>query len=210
MFSLKVVDTDAFLDMPQSSQLLYFHLAMRADDDGFVPNPKKIMRMIGNPDDDMKVLLAKKFVLIFESGVCVIKHWRIHNYIQSDRKVDTQWIKEMEMLKVDEKTKKYSLTKPSDGKCIQNGYKLDTQVRLGKVRLGKVRLDISEEIKNKYSPSLLTDFKLYWEETDAKNIPRWKKEKTWDLEKRLIRWQRNQEKWDYEKNQKFLIKKMSM
>ena len=82
MFSLKVVDTDAFLDMPQSSQLLYFHLAMRADDDGFVSNPKKIMRMLGTQDDDIKVLVLKKFIIPFESGICVIKHWRIHNYIQ--------------------------------------------------------------------------------------------------------------------------------
>ena len=81
MFSLKVIDTDEFLDMPQSSQLLYFHLAMRADDDGFVSNPKKIMKITGSGDDDAKVLTAKNFIIPFESGVCVIRHWRIHNYI---------------------------------------------------------------------------------------------------------------------------------
>ena len=98
MFSLKIVDTDAFLDMPQSSQLLYFHLSMRADDDGFVSNPKKIMKIVGSGDDDMKVLFTKRFVLPFESGVCVIKHWKIHNYIQNDRYAPTQWIKEKAML----------------------------------------------------------------------------------------------------------------
>jgi hypothetical protein len=66
MFSLQIIDSDAFLDMPQSAQLLYFHLSMRADDDGFVSNPKKIMRMIGSQDDDVKVLLAKRFILSFE------------------------------------------------------------------------------------------------------------------------------------------------
>ena len=132
MFSLQIVDTDAFLDMPQSSQLLYFHLSMRADDEGFVSNPKKVMKIIGSQDDDIKVLFAKRFVLPFESGVCVIKHWKIHNYIQNDRFTPTQWVKEKEMLKIDEKTKKYQL-KSGDVS------KMDTQVRLevGKGRIGK-------------------------------------------------------------------------
>lgn len=141
MFSMKIVDTDAFLDMPQSAQLLYFHLAMRADDDGFVASPKKIMRMLGSNDDDIKVLVSKKFVIPFESGVCVIKHWLIHNYIQTDRYQPTQWVKEKEQLLIDDKTKKYSLNRGQsemDTKCIQDVSKVDTQVRLGKVRLGKV------------------------------------------------------------------------
>lgn len=133
MFSLKIVDTDAFLDMPQSSQLLYYHLAMRADDDGFVPNPKKIMRMTGAQDDDYKVLLAKKFIIQFSSGVCVIKHWLIHNLIRGDRYSGTQWIREREQLEVDKKTKKYRLIKD----VIPNGNQMAPQVRLGKVRLGK-------------------------------------------------------------------------
>lgn len=137
MFSMKIVDTDAFLDMPQSSQLLYFHLAMRADDDGFVANPKKVMRMIGAQDDDYKVLLAKRFILVFDSGVCVIKHWLIHNLIRQDRYTETQWIKEKQMLVIDEKTKKYSLNNGNIN-VIPNGNQLAPQVRLGKVRLGKV------------------------------------------------------------------------
>lgn len=143
MFSLKVVDTDAFLDMPMSAQLLYFHLSMRADDDGFVANPKKIMRMLGNQDDDYRVLIAKRFIIPFESGVCVIKHWRIHNYIQSDRYCKTQYVREMKTLKIDEKTNKYSIKTKED----ENVYILDTQDRLGKDRLDINNSDESPKLK---------------------------------------------------------------
>lgn len=91
MFSLKIVDSDAFMDMSQTAQLLYFHLAMRADDDGFVGNPKRIMRMVGTNDDDIKILLAKRFLLGFESGVVVIKHWRVHNLIRKDIYTETDY-----------------------------------------------------------------------------------------------------------------------
>jgi hypothetical protein len=131
MFSLEVVDTDAFLEMPQSAQLLYFHLSMRADDDGFVDNPKKIMRMIGSSDDDMKILIAKRFIIIFESGIIVIKHWKIHNYIAKDRYHETNYIKEKGLLKVKDNG--------SYTECIQDVDKMETQVRLGKVRLGEVK-----------------------------------------------------------------------
>ena len=134
MFSSKIVDTDAFLDMGQGSQLLYFHLAMRADDDGFVSNPKKVMRMIGAQEDDYKVLLAKRFVIAFESGVCVIKHWLIHNLIRVDRYTETQWTKERQLLSVDPKTKKYSLNKGENDYVIPNDNQLAPQVRLGKDR----------------------------------------------------------------------------
>ena len=89
MFSKKVIDTDTFLDMPDSAQILYFHLALRADDDGFIASPKMIMRMLGSSDDNMKLLVAKGYIIPFESGVCVIKHWRVHNYIQKDRYQET-------------------------------------------------------------------------------------------------------------------------
>ena len=85
MFSKSIIDSDVFLDMPLSTQALYFHLAMRADDEGFVNNPKKIQKMIGASDDDIRILVMKRYVLTFESGIIVIKHWKIHNYIQSDR-----------------------------------------------------------------------------------------------------------------------------
>jgi hypothetical protein len=109
MFSMKIIDTDAFLEMPLSTQALYFHLAMRADDDGFISNPRKIAKMLGTGEDEYKVLIAKKFILPFENGVCVIKHWLIHNAIRSDRYSETQWIEEKSKLQIDPKTKKYTL-----------------------------------------------------------------------------------------------------
>ena len=98
MFTMKIIDSDAFLDMPLSSQALYFHLNMRADDDGFVNNPKKIQRMVGASDDDLKLLIAKRFILAYESGVIVIKHWRMHNTLRKDRYTPTQYTEEMETL----------------------------------------------------------------------------------------------------------------
>ena len=98
MFAKTIIDSDAFTDMPLSTQALYFHLSMRADDDGFINNPKKIQRMIGASDDDLKVLVMKRFIIPFESGIVVIKHWKIHNYIRGDRKKDTMYPEEMSML----------------------------------------------------------------------------------------------------------------
>jgi uncharacterized phage protein (TIGR02220 family) len=132
MFAKTIVDSDAFLDMPLSSQALYFHLAMRADDDGFVNNPKKIQRMIGATSDDLKLLLAKNFVIAFESGIVVIKHWKIHNYIQKDRYKPTVYTEEKALLSTKDNNG-YRL----ESECIHSVSKLDTQVRLGKVRLGK-------------------------------------------------------------------------
>lgn len=100
MFAKTIIDSDAFLDMPLSAQALYFHLSMRADDEGFINNPKKIQRMIGASDDDMKILLAKNFILQFESGVIVIKHWKIHNYIRSDRLNQTAYQEERALLSI--------------------------------------------------------------------------------------------------------------
>ena len=85
MFAKTIIDSDAFCDMPLSTQALYFHLSMRADDDGFLNNPRKIQRMVGCSDDDLKILIAKKFLIAFDSGVVVVKHWRINNYLRNDR-----------------------------------------------------------------------------------------------------------------------------
>lgn len=102
MFAKTIIDSDAFLDMPLSTQALYFHLSMRADDEGFINNPKKIQRMIGATGDDLKLLNAKNFIIPFESGVVVIKHWKIHNYIRGDRLVETQYKDEKALLTVKE------------------------------------------------------------------------------------------------------------
>ena len=115
MFSLNVVDTDNFLEMPISSRLLYYELGMRADDDGFVDNWKKIMLFTGLKDDDMKLLIAKKFIIPFESGVIVIRHWRMNNYLQKDRIKPTIYQEELKQLSTD-KNNVYTL----DTECIHS------------------------------------------------------------------------------------------
>ena len=119
MFSQRIVGEEKFLEMPQSAQNLYFHLGIYADDDGFI-NPQKIVRMIGANPDDLKILVAKQFVIPFEAGVVVITNWKENNYIQKDRYTPTIYQNELKKLE-----------------CIQDVYKLDTQVRIGKDRLGE-------------------------------------------------------------------------
>lgn len=102
MFAKTIVDSDAFLDMPLSTQALYFHLSMRADDDGFVNNPKKIQRMINASEDDLKLLITKRFVLVFDNGVIVIKHWRLHNTLRKDRYKPTIYQEEFKQLRLKE------------------------------------------------------------------------------------------------------------
>lgn len=98
MFSMDIVDSDLFLDMPLSSQCLYFHLSMRAVDDGFVNSPKKIIKIIGANEDDLKILITKGFVIAFQRGIIVITHWKINNYIRKDRYKETLYIEEKEQL----------------------------------------------------------------------------------------------------------------
>ena len=143
MFAKTVIDSDSFLDMPLSTQALYFHLSMRADDDGFVNNPKKVQRMIGASGDDLKILAAKQFIIPFESGIVVIKHWKIHNYIQGDRYKATVYTEEKSRL-TQKQNHEYELEMPCnqdvsilDTECIQDVSILDTQVRLGKDSIGK-------------------------------------------------------------------------
>lgn len=145
MMSKSITRSDAFLDMPQSTQLLYFHLLSEGDDDGFVNNPNMIMRIVGANKNDMDLLIVKKFVFNFENGVVVIKHWKIHNYIQKDRYRPTKYKEEKSTLFLDENNA-YTKTKPNildtkkqeklclDTQCIQD-------VRLGKVSIGKVSID---------------------------------------------------------------------
>lgn len=132
MFDIDFLGDDRFLDMPATTQLLYFHLGLRADDDGFLNNVKSIMRTCGGTDDDLKILIAKKFLIPFESGIVVIKHWKMHNKIPKDRYKETKFLDEKALLILDD-CNSYTL-------CTQDVYNLDTQVRLGKVRLGEVRV----------------------------------------------------------------------
>ena len=150
MFSKQITDTDAFLDMPATAQNLYFHLNMHADDDGFLGNAKTIRRMIGASEDDLKVLVAKQFILIFPDGVAVIRDWHIHNYIQKDRYHPTVYEKDKKKLSLNN-TKQYEIktskkvvesidqkdVNEMDTPCIQNVNEMYTEVRLGKDRLDK-------------------------------------------------------------------------
>lgn len=123
MFTRKITESDAFLDMPSSTQMLYFHLAMNADDDGFVNNPKKIQKMCGAADDDFKLLIAKSFVILFDSGIAVIKHWKMHNYIQSDRYKPSDYVEEKSMLGI-KKNKAYTLDESKmEIRCIPDSVK---------------------------------------------------------------------------------------
>lgn len=141
MFSRKITDTDKFIEMPATTQNLYFHLNMNADDEGFVDRVSIIQRMIGASGDDLKLLIAKGFIIPFESGVVVIRHWRIHNYIQTDRFQATIYQNEKSQIEYDD-TKTANI-KPLK-QCVQDVYKLDTQVRLGKDSLDKDRLELDK------------------------------------------------------------------
>lgn len=158
MFSNKITQSDPFLSMPASAQNLYFHLAMDADDDGFVNRPKAIMRMVNANDDDMSILVARKFIIPFEildnnqiqSAICVIKHWFIHNTIRSDRKKDTTYIRERDMLILTENGS-YTLRKDHEKIDLQpsgNQVAPKCQHSIDKIRLDKNRLDIYGEFEN--------------------------------------------------------------
>lgn len=154
MFAKQIIDSDMFLDMPLSTQALYFHLSMRADDDGFINNPKKIKRMIGASDDDLRVLIAKQFLIPFDSGVVVIKHWRIHNYIRKDTYKGTMYTEEKGRLTT-KNNEEYELLTSRETEPLQVRDELVTstsrerdetltQVSIGKVSIGKDRIDISD------------------------------------------------------------------
>lgn len=121
MFARSLIDSDAFLDMPLSAQALYFHLNMRADDDGFVNNPKRITDYVGAASDDLKLLLAKRFIIVFDdSGVIVIRHWRLHNTLRSDRYHSTNYQAELSRLCIAE-NKAYTEQKSGQKEAIHAG-----------------------------------------------------------------------------------------
>lgn len=164
MFAKTIVLSDAFLDLPMSARCLYFTLGMLADDDGFVNSPKSIMRQVGASIDDMRLLVAKKFVLDFDTGVIVIKHWRIHNYIQKDRYKESKYIEEKNTLSIDQNG--------AYTQCIQDVSDMDTQVRLGKVSEGKVReeedsvedapdINVGRKPTKRFSPPTVEDVYSY-------------------------------------------------
>lgn len=151
MFAKTIIDSDAFLDMPSTTQNLYFHLSMRADDDGFVNNPKSIMRVVGSKDDDFRVLEAKRFIIPFDSGVVVIKHWKIHNYIQNDRYTPTKYQEEKKQLYVNEKDgyslKEIRLFDEEEANVSTMYPQVRLELELGKDKLGESKKEISKEKK---------------------------------------------------------------
>lgn len=176
MFSLQIVDSDAFLDLPTSAQALYFHLGMRADDDGFLNNAKTIARIVGSNTKDLDLLVEKRFIIAFEGGVSVIKHWKVNNYIAKDRYKKTMYTDIFQQLEIKENNS-YTLR-------IQNVDTLDTQVRLVKSSIDKVSIDNSIvqpsiEPKTKKNDSSIIEelFEEFWEAYPKKvgkgNVLRW-------------------------------------
>ena len=159
MFAKSIVLSDAFLDMPLSARCLYFTLGMLADDDGFVGNPKSIIRQCGATQDDLLILLQKRFLLTFDSGIIVIKHWRINNYLRSDRHTSTNYKEELRTLMLDENnayTEQNNLGIPPDNQRY-------TQDSIGKDRLDKVSAEgekkednnqTEKQINNKRYPNI--------------------------------------------------------
>ena len=157
MFAKTIVLSDAFLDMPLSARCLYFTLGMFADDDGFVNSPKGIMRQCGASEDDLKVLLLKRFLLAFDSGVIVIKHWRINNYLRNDRYVETKYTDEKATLTIDQ-----------NGAYTESGIPNSGIPSIGKDSIDKDRLGKDSKGgsggKTKFSPPTREEVKAYCEE----------------------------------------------
>ena len=146
MFAKTIIGSDAFTEMPLSTQALYFHLGMMADDDGFINSPKKIQRMIGASEDDLKLLIVKKFLIPFDSGVVVIKHWKMHNYIQKDRYKPTVYKDERDLLHI-KNNGAYTL----DTECIQDVSKMDTQDSIEivkEIKKGKYNIENNNNISD--------------------------------------------------------------
>ena len=160
MFAKTIIDSDAFLDMPVTARLLYYDLSMRGDDDGFINSPKKIMRMIGASQDDLSLLIAKKFIIPFDNGVVVIKHWRIHNYIRKDTYKETPYKEQKALLELDENNA-YRLSEDIRQLSVDEP---STQDRIGKDRIGKDNVVVESGGVSQWLSNRLTDEQ--WEKLD--------------------------------------------
>ena len=201
MFAKTIIDSDAFLDMPLSTQALYFHLSMRADDEGFINNPKKIQRMVGASDDDLKLLIAKSFIIIFESGIIVIKHWKIHNYIRGDRLHNTNYTEERALLNIKDNGA-YTLTSDiCQTNVRQLDGSLDTEVRLGKVSIDKDSIEKEKKPLKRFAPPSLAEVKTYCEERkngiDAEAFIDFYSSKDWMIGKNKMKdWKASVRTWE--------------
>ena len=206
MFSKSIIDSDAFLDLPLSAQALYFHLAMRADDEGFVNSPKKIQRIIGASDDDGKLLIMKKFLIPFDSGVVVIKHWFIHNYIRSDRLKATNYEEERASLTL-KKNGAYSLSdgcqsnvSQVSGRCQSDDSQMSAQNRLDKNRLDEISVESAPNSQRFVAPSV-SEVKQYIEEkgyhVDAEQFVDFYDSKGWMVGKNKMKdWKASVRTWE--------------
>lgn len=171
MFAKTIIDSDAFLTMPASSQNLYFHLGMRADDDGVVNNPRTIMRLVGAHEDDMNILISKKFVILLQDSLIVIKHWKINNYIRSDRYVPSKYKEEINCLSLDENNAYSVNDNQVTTTCQPVGIPL---VSTGKVSIGKDSVEIKENIikeKNQpFSPKIPKELQELFDFWNSKGI----------------------------------------
>ena len=159
MFNISITDTDKFLDMPATSQNLYFHLNMHADDDGFVDSPKRIMRNVSASQDDMNILLSKQFVFVFESGVLVIRDWKIHNIIRKDTYKPTLYQQEKSSLEVT-KTGAYQFR----NEPVTETGETVAQNRIDKIRLDKIRLGKMSADENRQADNQLKEISDYYQQ----------------------------------------------
>lgn len=171
MFSLDVIDTDKFLDMPASTQCLYFQLGMRADDEGFVSSPKKITKIANCAEDDLRVLASKGYIIPFESGIIVITDWNVNNSIRSDRKHDTRFREERSRLMI--KDNAYSLTTNCQADDNQLTDKCHTEVSIGldKYRLDKNSIDINTICSEPETAPELSGIKIILNDKSYYDIP---------------------------------------
>lgn len=161
MFAKTIVLSDAFLDMPLGARCLYMTMGMLADDDGFVNAPKSIMRQCGSSEDDLKMLIVKKFVIPFETGVVVIKHWRINNYLQRDRLTPTKYQDELATLSIEENGAYTSCIHDNDPSCIHSidKYSID------KNSIDKVSIEEEEKPNRKrFTAPSLEEVRAYCKE----------------------------------------------
>lgn len=171
MFAKTIIDSDAFLTMPASSQNLYFHLGMRADDDGVVNNPRTIMRLVGAHEDDMNILISKKFVIVLQDSLIVIKHWKINNYIRSDRYVQSKYKEEISCLSLDENNAYSVNNNQATTTCQPAGI---PTVSTGKISIGKDSIVLKENIikeKNQpFSPKIPQELQELFDYWNSKSI----------------------------------------
>ena len=206
MFAKTIIDSDFFLDMPMSARLLYYDLGMRADDDGFVNSPKKIMKMCGNADNDLSILVAKRFIILFQTGIIVIKHWKLNNYLRADRYRETSYLNEKSQLEIKENGA-YKTIDSAVITCLPDGIPVVDagKVSIGKLSKGKDSKGESPKPKKEFIPPTLQEIEKYVKEKqfniDAKFFYNYYTEGNWidgkgnevkNWKQKIITWDKNQ------------------